>query len=45
MLHEAQGEGVAALYNAMASKVGKVRRGQASRIEFSATDRARTKRR
>lgn len=43
--YDKDGDGVAALYSAMASKVGEVRRGQASRVEFSPTDRARTKRR
>jgi hypothetical protein len=38
-------DGVSALYSAMSLKVGEVRRGQASRIEFSPSDRARTKRR
>ena len=43
--YDKDGDGVAALYNAMASKVGDVRRGQASRIAFTQADRARTKRR
>ncbi len=43
--YDKDGDGVAALYCAMASKVGEVRRGEASRVEFSPTDRARTKRR
>ena len=43
--YDKDGEGVSALYSAMASKMGEVRRGQASRVEFSPTERARTKRR
>lgn len=43
--YDKDGHGVAALYSAMASKVGEVRRGEASRVEFSPTDRARAKRR
>jgi hypothetical protein len=43
--YDKDGHGVAALYSAISDKVGDVRRGQASRVEFSPTDRARTKRR
>ena len=43
--YDKDGEGVSALYSAISEKVGDVRRGQASRVEFSPADRARTKRR
>ena len=43
--YDKDGQGVAALYSAISDKVGDVRRGQASRVEFNPTDRARTKRR
>ena len=43
--YDKDGQGVVALYSAMSEKIGDVRRGQASRVEFSSTDRARTKRR
>lgn len=43
--YDKDGDGVAALYSAMTPKVGEVRRGEASKVEFSPADRARTKRR
>jgi len=43
--YDKDGDGVTALYSAMTLKIGEVRRGEASKVEFSPTDRARTKRR